>query len=97
MFELRDLQLARAKPDQRERAIVASRRSATEIVAMITQVVRVRPGMMGKFIGTGGSNLKSLQEQHPGSHFQKDNNGVVLYARDATVMAALLRSMRKYK
>lgn len=101
LFQLFDAQRDMASPEQE---ILASERSEQQAIFLMDKICvaeSIKPSMIGRFIGTGGSNLRDLMMRVPGTFFHSrgsfKSGSIAVYAPDEKSLAAVLNLLRPYQ
>lgn len=101
LFELANKQIAKATPSQRTAADAKSIEAAARLRDMITIFNKIHGRNIGRFIVTGGSNLKSLCERCTGTFIQfrgrRGCGDIQLYAINEIQMNNLKAAIRIYQ
>jgi DNA polymerase I-like protein with 3'-5' exonuclease and polymerase domains len=99
LFELYTQQLLLATPAQSALASAASNHAAHSIPSMLMVTIYIDPNKMGLFIGKGGSNVKNLQAQNPGTHIStgRTKGEILVYAKDNIALAGIMKKMARFR
>jgi len=101
LFELGTKQYTKATNAQR---LMCTNMSTAKVYYLRDKIVApavINGRNIGKFIGTGGSNLKSLIGQFPGSFIQfrgrRGDGDIVLYAVDEAQMVKMKVAIKRFQ
>lgn len=101
LFELYKMQYEMASDVEKEMAHEASEESINFIRKCVMLSKQISPRMIGKFIGTSGSNIRSMMAQVPGSFFQlrgrRDSGTVYVYAPNEVALLKAEKLLNKYR
>jgi hypothetical protein len=101
LFELSTKQYTKASEAQRSAALNMSIAKASFLKEKITAASKINGRNMGRFIGTGGSNLKSFIGQFPGSFIQfrgrRGSGDIDIYAVDEAQMVKVKDAIKRFQ
>jgi exonuclease 3'-5' domain-containing protein 1 len=100
LFQLYDLQVEKATPEQKVVAIEASSNNAELLRSKQMISTHINPSRIGRFIGKGGANIRALHEKLQGVFFQLRHGeaGLInVYYQNEDLLAVALSSLQSYR